>query len=660
VTTHDLAAGEPGRVLWQPSPAEVASARITAFREQVNRRFGRELDDFDGLWRWSVENRTDFWEAVWRFCGVQATREWDEVLVDGERMPGARWFVGARLNYAENLLGTRGAADAIVFRGEGVAARRLSWDTLRALVARTARALRAAGVSPGDRVAGLLPNVPEAVVAMLGAASVGAVWSSCSPDFGVSGVCDRFGQIEPRVLFTADGYVYAGRRYELLERVSDLLEQLPSIRRTVVLAHLDERPDVSRLRGAQLLDDFLAPHGEDEIAFEPLPFDHPLCVVYSSGTTGLPKCIVHGAGGTLLQHLKEHALHCDFRAGERAFYYTTCGWMMWNWLVSALATGTTILLFDGAPQAPQGALWEYLAEEKAQHFGTSARYLAAAEKAGLIPGATYALGALRSILSTGSPLLPESFDWVYREVKRDVRLSSISGGTDILSCFVLGSPDLPVRRGEIQCRGLGMRVEVRDDDGRPLVGRKGELVCSAPFPSMPVAFWNDPDGARYRQTYFSRWPGVWCHGDYAELLPSGGMRIFGRSDATLNPGGVRIGTAEIYRVVESFTEVSECLAVGQEWRGDVRIVLFLRLRDGLSLDEDLRLRIKAAIRAEETPRHVPAKIVQVAALPRTISGKLVELAVRDVIHGRAVPNRDALQNPEALDLFRELPELHAD
>jgi acetoacetyl-CoA synthetase len=660
VTAYELSAGTPSAVLWRPSRSEIASARSTAFREQVNRRFGLELDDFHALWRWSVEDRAAFWEEVWRFCGVRAEREWDEVLADGDRMPGARWFRGARLNYAANLLGTRGTGDAIVFRGEGVAARRLCWDELRGLVARTARALRAAGVGPGDRVAGLLPNVPEAVVAMLGAASIGAVWSSCSPDFGVGGVRDRFGQIEPRVLFTADGYVYAGRRHDLLERVRDLLEQLPSIRRTVVLAHLDERPDISRLRGAQVLDDFLAPHGAGALDFESLPFDHPLCVVYSSGTTGLPKCIVHGAGGVLLQHLKEHALHCDFRAGERAFYFTTCGWMMWNWLVSALATGTTILLWDGAPLAPAEALWRYVAEERAQHFGTSARYLAAAEKAGLRPGASFALGALRSILSTGSPLLPESFDWVYREVKRDVRLSSISGGTDILSCFVLGSPDLPVRRGEIQCRGLGMRVEVRGDDGRPLVGKKGELVCSAPFPSMPLAFWNDPDGSKYQTAYFSRWPGVWHHGDYAELTPAGGVRIFGRSDATLNPGGVRIGTAEIYRVVESFDEVSECLAVGQEWRGDVRIVLFVRLREGLRLDEELRLRIRAAIRAEETPRHVPAKIVQVAALPHTISGKLVELAVRDVIHGREVLNRDALQNPEALDLFRDLPELRAD
>ncbi len=658
MTTRDLAASAP--VVWRPSPSAVAAAQITAFRQQVNRRFGLDLDDYHALWRFSVEKPAAFWEEVWRFCGVRAARSWDEVLVDGDRMPGARWFVGARLNYAENLLGRQGKEAAIVFRGEGVAARTLSWDALRSLVARTARALRAAGVGPGDRVAGLLPNVPESVVAMLGASSIGAVWSSCSPDFGIGGVRDRFGQIEPCVLFTADGYVYGGRRHVLLERVRELLEQLPSIRRTVVVAHLDEQPDLSRLRGAQLFAEFLAAQGEGAIAFEPLPFDHPLFVVYSSGTTGPPKCIVHGAGGVLLQHRKEHVLHCDFRPGERAFYFTTCGWMMWNWLVSALASGTTILLWDGAPLAPPEVLWRYADEEQAQHFGTSARYLAAVEKAGVRPGAMVGMGALRSILSTGSPLLPESFDWVYREVKRDVRLSSISGGTDILSCFVLGSPDLPVRRGEIQCRGLGMRVEVRGGDGRPLVAETGELTCSAPFPSMPVGFWNDPDGVQYRRTYFSRWPGVWCHGDYAELQPEGGLRILGRSDATLNPGGVRIGTAEIYRVVESFAEVAECLAVGQEWKGDVRIVLFVRLRDGLHLDEVLQQRIRAAIRAEETPRHVPAKIVQVAALPRTLSGKLVELAVRDVIHGRAVANRDALQNPEALDLFSGLPELEAD
>ncbi len=644
-------------VLWRPAAADVERARVTAFRREVNERYGLDLADWPALRRWSVEQPARFWESVWRFCGIRAARPWDEVLVRGDLMPGARWFVGSRFNFAENLLRRSDGRDAIVFRGEGGARRRLSHAELRGLVARLSRALRAEGVGPGDRVAGFLPNLPEAVAAMLAAASVGAVWSSCSPDFGIGGVLDRFGQIEPKVLFTADGYVYGGKRHDSLARVRGVLDRLPSVLRTVVVPYVSDAPDLSGARGAMLFDEFTGEKAAGPADFEPLPFDHPLFIMYSSGTTGLPKCMVHSAGGTLLQHLKEHQLHCDFRDGERVLYFTTCGWMMWNWLVSALASGATLMLYDGAPLAPATALLDYVAEERVHHFGTSATYLSAAAKAGLVPTSTHDLGPLRSILSTGSPLAPESFDWVYRDVKQDVRLSSISGGTDIVSCFVLGSPVLPVVRGEIQSIGLGMKVEVFDERGRAVVGRRGELVCSAPFPSMPTAFWNDPEGSRYRAAYFERFPGVWCHGDWMELTPEGGAVIHGRSDAVLNPGGVRIGTAEIYRVVEKLPEVLESLAVGQDWNGDVRIVLFVRLRDGVALDEALRERIRAAIRAEETPRHVPAKIVKAPALPRTLSGKLVELAVRDVIHGRPVANADALANPESLGFFTDLPEL---
>ncbi len=646
-----------GDVLWRPDPEAIARARVTAFRRAVSERYGLDLRDWPSLWRWSVDEPARFWESVWRFCDVRASRSWDEVLVGRNLLPGARWFTSARLNFAENLLRRDDDTDAIVFRGEGGGRRRVTHAGLRDLVARLARALRRAGVGRGDRVAGFLPNVPEAVAAMLASASIGAVWSSCSPDFGIGGVLDRFGQIEPKVLFTADGYVFGGKRHDSLPRVRAILDRLPSVRRTVVVPNLSEAPDLSGTRGAARLDEFVGAEASGPPDFEQLPFDHPLFILYSSGTTGLPKCMVHSAGGTLLQHLKEHALHCDVRSGERTFFFTTCGWMMWNWLASALASESTIMLYDGSPLAPATALWDYAAEERIEHFGTSARFLAASEKAGLRPAATHDLGSLRSILSTGSPLGPESFDWVYGSVKRDVRLSSISGGTDIVSCFVLGSPVLPVVRGEIQCIGLGMKVEVFDPKGESVVGRKGELVCTAPFPSMPLGFWNDPDGSRYRAAYFERYPGVWRHGDWMELTAGGGAIIYGRSDAVLNPGGVRIGTAEIYRVVERLPEVLESLAVGQDWDGDERIVLFVRMRDGIALDDRLRERIRAAIRAEETPRHVPAKILAAPGLPRTLSGKLVELAVREVIHGRPVANADALANPETLEFFRNLPEL---
>ncbi|NJL29128.1 MAG: acetoacetate--CoA ligase, partial [Thermoanaerobaculia bacterium] len=563
-----------------------------------------------------------------------------------------------RLNFAENLAARRDDGEALVAWNEEGSYRRLSFAQLHAEVSRVAQALAAQGVGPGDRVAGFLPNLPEAVIAMLGAASVGALWSSCSPDFGVKGVLDRFGQIAPKVLFVADGYRYAGKSHDSLVRAGEIAAAIPSIEKLVVVPYIDPEPDTGWSERAVRWGDFLAAHPAGEIAFAQLPFDHPLYVMYSSGTTGLPKCMVHGAGGTLLQHLKEHVLHTDLKPGDRIVYFTTCGWMMWNWLVSSLAVGATVVLYDGAPMKPRREiLWDLAQQERVNVFGTSAKYLALAEKEGLRPAQTHDLGALRTLLSTGSPLAPAGFDYVYREVKRDVCLSSISGGTDIISCFALGNPIAPVWRGELQTRGLGMSVEVFDPEGHAIVGQTGELVCTKPFPSMPVGFWNDSDGTKYHAAYFARFPGIWCHGDWAELTERGGMIIHGRSDATLNPGGVRIGTAEIYRQVEQLEEVVESLVIGQDWQDDVRIVLFVRMRDGEQLTEELREKIRRQIRDAASPHHVPKKIIQITDIPRTLSGKITELAVRDVVHGREVKNADALANPEALELFRGLAEL---
>ena len=647
--------------IWTPPRERVDAANLTRFMRFVGQRYGAPGDDYAGLYRWSVERPAEFWPAVWEFCGVVASRRWDEVLVDGERMPGARWFTGSRLNFAENLLRRRDGSPALVFRSEHGVSRSMTRAELQDAVARTASALRALGVGPGDRVAGFMPNLPETVIAMLGSASIGAAWSSCSPDFGVNGVLDRFGQIGPKVLFAADGCRYKGRDRDSLERLAAIAAGLPGLRRVVVTPYINESPDTSRVPRAVTFPEFVAGAPDTALEFEPLPFDHPLYVMYSSGTTGKPKCIVHGAGGTLLQHLKEHVLHTDIKAGDRVFYFTTCGWMMWNWLVSALASGATIVLYDGSPADPHPAiLFDIADEERITIFGTSAKYLSSAEKSGVRPLDTHGLEAMTTILSTGSPLAPEQFDYVYEHVKPGVQLSSISGGTDILSCFALGNPLLPVRRGQLQCRGLGMKVEVFDEQGRSVRGAKGELVCTAPFPSMPVGFWNDPGSRRYHAAYFERFPGVWAHGDFAELTVDDGMIIYGRSDATLNPGGVRIGTAEIYREVERLPEVMEGLAVGQRWRGEERVVLFVRLREGARLDEGLERRIREGIRNHCSPRHVPAKIVHVPDIPRTISGKIVELAVRSVIHGEPVHNRDALANPGALDEFRDLPALQED
>jgi len=643
--------------LWTPSPQVIERANMTRFLEHVRNNVEPEVKNYPEMYRWSVEHPERFWPQVWSFCDIQASQTWDQVLVDGHKMPGAKWFTGARLNFAENLLRYRDDRSALVFHCEQHDKRiTLSYRELYAQVAALADALKKSGVQAGDRVAGFMPNRPEAIIAMLAAASIGAIWSSCSPDFGINGVLDRFGQIEPKILFTCDGYIYAGKTVDSLERIRGALGKLPSVQKLVVIPYVNADPDIAHLSNAIHWRDYLT--DAREIKFAQLPFDHPVYIMYSSGTTGVPKCIVHGAGGVLIQHLKELALHTDLKREDMIFYFTTCGWMMWNWLVSGLALGATLLLYDGSPFHPEpDILWRIADEEGLSIFGTSAKYLAAAEKFNVRPMQKYKLDKLRIITSTGSPLLPENSEYVYREIKSDVCLSSISGGTDIISCFALGNPLLPVYPGELQCRGLGMAVEIWNEDGQPVCTQPGELVCIKPFPSMPVLFWNDADGCKYHDAYFDVFPNIWRHGDWAELTEHGGLIIYGRSDATLNPGGVRIGTAEIYRQVEKLPEIIESVAVGQDWRGDVRVILFVRLREGLQLDTALATKIKKTIRDNTSPRHVPAKIIAVPDIPRTISGKITELAVRNVIHGRPVKNTDALANPQSLQHYKNLPEL---
>ena len=648
--------------IWSPSPQAIESAQMTQFARGIARKYHLEDHSYPAFYQWTVDHPEEFWTEIWDFCGVIASRKGSTVLVDGDRMPGAKWYPDARLNLAENLLKRGDQGDAFVFWDERGFQRRVSYSSLTSDVSRAQQALKQLGLRPGDRAAAFIPNMPETGMLALAALADGIVWSSCSPDFGTSGVLDRFSQIEPKILFVADGYRYAGREYDVLERVAEIAEGLPSLRKIVVVPQLRARPDISDIPKAVLLDEWLRKFSPRDIEYAQLPFEHPAYILFSSGTTGTPKCIVHGAGGSLLQALKMCKLQFDLRPGDRMFYFCTTNWVVWNLLFHALCAEATVMLYDGSPFERGGQiLFDYAEEERISHFGTSAKFIDSLEKRGLAPIETHKLPAMRMILSTGSPLVAESYDYVYSKVKKDVCLSSISGGTDIMAAFADANPILPVYRGEIQCRSLGMAVEVYDEQGKSIVGQKGELVCTKPVPSMPLGFWNDRGGEKYHAAYYDKYPNVWTHGDWCELTERGTMIVYGRSDATLNPGGVRIGTSEIYRQVEKIDEVEESVAIGQLWPPDnptdTRVVLFVRLRPGFVLDEKTTEKIKTRIRENTTPRHVPEKIVQVADIPRTKNGKVVELAVKAAVNGMPDGNTDALANPEALDLFRNISAL---
>jgi acetoacetyl-CoA synthetase len=644
--------------LWEPSPEGIEKSNMTRFIRFVNQKYGKSFTHYPELYDWSVNQITEFWAAMWEFGEIKASRGFAQVVDNPSKMPGAKWFDGARLNYAENLLRYRDDKTALVFKGEAQESKRITYRELYSQVAALAKSLQGMGVSPGDRVVGFMPNMMETIMAMLAATSLGAVWSSCSPDFGIKGVLDRFGQIKPKVLFTADGYTYNGKTFDSIARIADIVKDLPSIQQVVVVPYTQEKPDIRPIPGAVHFRDFLALDTELNLDFVQVPADHPLYIMYSSGTTGLPKCMVQGVAGILVHQLKELMLHTDLKRDDTIFYFTTCGWMMWNWLTSSLACGATLVLFDGSPFYPDpGILWKLAQDERITVFGTSARYITSLEKEGVRPGRDYDLAPLRAVLSTGSPLPVEGFHYIYREVKKEVQLSSISGGTDLNGCFALGNPLLPVYEGELQCRGLGLKVAAFNAQGNPVVDELGELVCTAPFPSMPLYFWDDPENEKYLNAYFRSFPGVWCHGDFIKITENGGVVIYGRSDATLNPGGVRIGTADIYRQVETLPEIADSIVIGQDWENDVRIILFVKMAEGVPLDDALMNKIKKTIRENTTPRHVPAKIIPVADIPYTINMKKVELAVRNVVHGKPVLNKDALTNPEALDWYKDLPEL---
>ncbi len=646
------------KLLWQPSQEQIKNTNMFRFMELVNEKYHKQFKDYPGLYQWSVENIENFWELFWDYAEILASKTYDRVADDLDKMPGTKWFPGSRLNFAENLLRYRDDQIALVFKGEDQPVRKLTYRELYDETARMAKALKEAGVQVGDRVVGFMPNMPQTIIAMLAAVSLGATWSSCSPDFGIKGVLDRFGQIKPKVLFTANGYFFKGKAIDSLDRISDILKDLPSIEKVIVVPYTEEKPDLSAIPKAVLFQDFQADESKLEIEFEQLPFDHPLYIMYSSGTTGLPKCMVQSAGGILLHQKKELMLHTDLKRQDNIFYFTTCGWMMWNWLTCSLSVGATLVLFDGNPFHPHpGALWELAQDEKITVFGTSAGYLGALQNFGVLPGKEYDLSPLRAVMSTGSPLSIEGFEYVYREIKSDLQLASISGGTDLNGCFALGNPMGAVYTGELQCRGLAMKVEAFNDEGKPVINQQGELVCTAPFPSMPIYFWDDPEGKKYYNAYFAIYPNIWRHGDYIEINDRGCVVIYGRSDATLNPGGVRIGTAEIYRQIGLFNEIEDSVIVGQKWENDIRVILFVKMVQDINLTDDLVNRIKQVIRTNVSPRHVPAKILAVPDIPYTLNMKKVELAVKKVIEGKPVLNKDALRNPEVLDYFASIKEV---
>jgi len=644
--------------LWEPSEQRIKGSNMYRFMQSVNQTQGIHCTDYNELYQWSVENIEAFWAELWRFAGIKASKEYQKVIDDPTRMVGAQWFTESRLNFAENLLRYRDEETALIFRGEDTVRRSLTYKELYAATAKVAAALRQAGIVAGDRVVGFMPNMPESIIAMLAATSIGAIWSSCSPDFGIKGVLDRFGQTRPRILFTADGYYFKGKALDSLAKISKIIKEIPSIEKIIVVPYTRETPDISNLPGAINYLDFTS-NDSTEIEFAQLPFEHPLYIMYSSGTTGLPKCMVQSAGGVLLHQIKELLLHTDLKRDDTIFYFTTCGWMMWNWLTTSLAVGATLVLFDGNPFHPApDALWRMAEEDKITVFGTSAGYIAALKNAGVKPGKQFDLSPLKALLSTGSPLSKEDFRFIYQEVKADLQLASISGGSDLNGCFALGNPMGPVYEGELQCRGLAMKVFAYDENGTPVVGRQGELVCTAPFPSMPIYFWDDQDGKKYRAAYFEGFPGAWTHGDFIEVTERGGLVMYGRSDATLNPGGVRIGTAEIYRIIEQMEEIEDSVVVGQKWQNDSRVILFVKMKSGYDRTDELQQRIRKDIRGNASPRHVPAKIIEVPDIPYTLNMKKVELAVQKMIHGLEVKNKDALKNPEALDFFADIKELN--
>jgi len=628
------------------------------FMQKVNEEHGTDFADYGALHRWSVDNLEDFWAGIWDFVDIRASEPYAKVVDDPGKMPGAQWFPGSRLNFAENLLRFRDDKTALIFRGEDSVRRTLTYKELYTATAQIAASLKKMGVVAGDRVVGFMPNMPESIIAMLAASSIGAVWSSCSPDFGIKGVLDRFGQTEPRVLFTADGYFFKGKAIDSLARITEIIKDIPSIEQVIVVPYTEENPDLSSLNDAVLFQDFK--EEETEIEFNQLPFGHPLYIMYSSGTTGLPKCMVQSAGGVLVHHMKELVLHTDLKRDDTIFYFTTCGWMMWNWLTSSLATGATLVLYDGNPFHPEAeTLWQMAQDEKITIFGTSAGYIAALKSAGVKPGKQFDLQPLKALLSTGSPLSEEDFEFIYSEIKEDMQLASISGGSDLNGCFALGNPMGPVYSGELQCLGLGMKVFAYNSAGEPVIGEQGELVCTAPFPSMPIYFWDDQDGKKYHSAYFEEYPGIWTHGDFIEITERGGVVMYGRSDATLNPGGVRIGTAEIYRLMEKMDEIDDSVVIGQEWNNDTRVILFVKMRPDFSLTDELKGRITKSIRTNASPRHVPAKIIETPDIPYTLNMKKVELAVKKMVHGREVNNKDALKNPESLDFFADIKELNS-